>query len=258
MNLFFHYLTKSETGDLIMTIVIATLLALVFPSLMKLSKSIDAGAVGNILKKFCNKQGFIPLKANQAEELKELVSGCFVMAGEGIVDVNVVRGFLKSSGGTDLYLSVIKRNLQLNSKSIGTQEQINYFNFFGRLDHSLPYSLIFNRKLQPIETYFLGKNLIIENPVEDFTQIFEVHSPDIRIEQLSIPAEIQKTLLSYNKNYPLVFPGTDDVSCVFINKKGISIIAPLTINEDEFMSMFELGVELTEMIKPQLNPESEA
>lgn len=254
-----HFLPSmnAELGSLTIAIIVTLFIFSAVPVSILISKSMGAQGVGKMLGKFCKKQDFGDLDKKQESILQELVSGCFVMGGAGLAKVSVIKGFVKTSGNAELYLSVIKREFQVDAENLGAPEFLNYLSFFGKLTYSLPDALIINKKEQPIETSFLGNKLEITNSVDEFSTVFEVRSPDIRLEKVNIPDEIQKTLLRYSQNYPLVFIGSDEVSCVFINKKGVSIIVPLTQKESDFMSLFELGAELTETIKSMGNPELE-
>ena len=244
-----------DLGTLLFLIIAMVLALSSAPLIKRFSSHLGTDQIGNALGKFCEKHNFIKLDKEQKSIAQELILGGLFTGDNDLLNKSVVNGYAKEAGPMKFYLSVIKREFLLRPvrrKQLSSVDFQHDLSFFGEVDRPLPNAFFFHKRENPILSTFLGDELEIENGGEDFAAKFVVRSPNLTLKTVSIPTTIQEALVNSIEGYPLKKDSIDEVSKVFITKKGVSIIAPVTEGESALMALMELGMELTEASKAMI------
>lgn len=202
------------------------------------------------LREFCKSQDFMKPDDDQLSFLQEIIQGSFFIFRENLVGMKIQEAFVKKAGDVEHYLFIVQRDfLRITRGRRHKREYIDshfFLCFFGAPENPIPMPLFIYKTSKPVISDFLGKKLIIDNAVDDFPENYEVKSIDIRINTISLPEDLQSSLVKYRKDFPLLHDCDDEVSNVYINKKGVSIIATPEATEADLMSLMEVGIDITQ------------
>lgn len=194
--------------------------------------------------------GFKSLKREEFNNHKKTLAVENLFIGNFSEEIDFSRCYKKSSGDVDFFLSDVQEywhnRVQRNRLISGDR----YWNFYCAVPTQMTSELAIHHKERCIPKEIFGSRLEIIDPVDNFEKIFIVKSTDKELKQTSIPPEIQKILLSYKDQYPIVSSGMQEKrTYIFLGKDEISVSAPFNESNSAVVSLFELGAELAEYFK---------
>ena len=231
-------------------VIIVTLMTIVLFAVSSIMVKMRYGKIKENLTNIAKPQGFSRLNKSEKNILIDILSANFILGGDLFDKLDIIEGFVKKSGDADMFLSFISRHYFENeTKDRSLVHDTLYLNFYGLVENDFPNALIIHGKDKPITIPYTGDVLKVNKSLREFDLSFYVRSIDTTIKNTDIPVEIQEAILRFNTEYPLNYLGVENFSYVFINKKGVSITAPKTDSEKDMMSLFELGAEITEILK---------
>lgn len=231
---------------------------LIFYGYKKYLESRAVGKLVNNIKKISESAGFYELSKNEIHLMEDFLTGSLLFSDKDLLGFKTVSGFVKKTGEADIFLSLVRREFREDPEDKSVVSYNYYFFLFGRLDYSVADPLIIHHKDSSFANSMTGSRIQVENGNDSFNRTFIVRSLNFKLGKTVVLPEVQEILLRYQFDYPLKKNCTDRISCVFFSKKGMTIIAPVTPEQNELMSMFELGVELTETMKTIGMEESES
>ena len=215
----------------------------------KYKESQTVGKLLNNIRKISESAGFSKLQKDEIWFIEDFLTDNLLFSSTDLVGFKAISGFIKKSGDADIYLALVRREFRSDPTEKAVVDYTYHFFLFSNVDNSTTSPLIFHRKNGKFNNPLVGGEISVENSINGFNENFSVRSLDIRLENIDIIHEIQEILQRYQSDYPFKYSDNDELSCLFISKKGITVIAPVTPNENDLMSIFELGAELTEFYK---------
>lgn len=215
----------------------------------KYRESQTVGKLLDNIRKISESAGFLKLSKDETWFVEDFLSDNLLFSSPDLVGFKTLSGFVKKSGDADIYLALVRREFRSDPGEKAVIDYTNHFFLFSHMETSTASPLIFHRKNSKFSNSLVSGEIVVENSIDGFNVNFAVRSLDIRLEKMDIIPEVQAILQRYQSDYPFKYSDDDELSCLFISKKGITVIAPVTPNENDLMSMFELGAELTEFYK---------
>lgn len=213
---------------------------------------IEAGKLKQNLKKICLNAGFYKLSKDENWFVEDLLSNSLLFSRSDLLGFRSVSGFAKKAGDASIYLALVRRDFKKKSGLKTVLNSTFYFFLFSHLESFDMAPLVIHKNNGKFANQMVGPKIPIENSRDDFDKLFAVHSLDITLERADISPGMQEIFLRYKSDYPFEFENIDDIPCVYISKKGLTAIAPITHKESDLMSLFELGAEIMEYYKSEV------
>ncbi len=194
--------------------------------------------------------GFKSLKRQEFNNHKKTLAVENLFKGNFSEEIDFSRCYKKSSGEVDFFLSDVQEYWHNRVRRNNLITGDRYWNFYCAVPTQMTSELAIYYKERCITEEIFGSRLEIIAPVDDFEKIFIVKSTDKDLKETSIPPEIQKILLSYKDQYPIVSSEMQEKrTYVFLGKDEVSVSAPFIDSDGAVVSLFELGAELVEYFK---------
>lgn len=247
MNLIF--LTSLELVEVVL--LVAGVLGFIAGSVLQgRTKRVDHKKLLKETDVFFSRYGLEAPGKEDIEEHKTTLSTNELFLGHFADLIQFKRCYKKSSGDVDYYLSNVLvywldrvRKQELHSGDM-------YWNFYCTVKTRNKNELAIYHRERTVPEEVFGSRLKITNAADDFDRTFVVKSTDRELKETEVPEEIQKILLDYKDQYPVISSEmTANRAYVFIGKNGFSVTAPYNEDNDRVMTLFELGAELAEYFK---------
>ena len=194
--------------------------------------------------------GFKSLSRQEFNNHKETLAVEHLFKGDFCEEIDFSRCYKKSSGEVDFFLSDVQEYWHNRVRRNNLVSGYRYWNFYCAVPTQMTFELAIHHRERCIAREMFGSRLEITDPVDNFEKVFIVKSTDRELKEISIPPEIQKILLSYKDQYPVVSSKMQEKrTYVFLGKDEVSVSAPFTESDIAVVSLFELGAELADFFK---------
>ncbi len=194
----------------------------------KFRESRQVGRLLENISKISESAGFYKLSKDETWFVEDFLSNDMLFSSSNLLRFKAMSGFVKKSGDADIYLTLVRREFRGDPEEKAVVDYSYHFLLFSHIDNSTSRPLIFHKKDAVFNNPGAGEPIRLENDTNNLNDIFTVRSLDICLEKTEIDPEIQKILLRYVSDYPFKSGGNYELSCLFISKRGITIIAPIT------------------------------